>query len=279
MTNKNEPNQKRKVELRDLASLKLHPKHFEFSTPTLAEIASLAEDIKERNLQHLIEITPDGVIIAGRKRWEALKKLKRQKSPCIVRYDLAAKGECAIVEHLVLDNLMRRQHSDLEIARAYRALKSTYEKSSAIRGRDLRDVLGERFGRSGGALDRLCRILDAPRPIQDAYERGEIRQVDAAKVGRMQKEIQHKICADIEAKIPAQVAFNKHSGQSQKARAARSKKESHTTVGAALCALTSATAEIKNFGGGVAPMKASQVAIVQRCARELMAFLKQASRP
>jgi hypothetical protein len=82
--------------------------------------------------------------------------------------------------------------------------------------------------------------------VQEAYLRKEIRQVDAAKVGRMQKEIQQKICADIGAKMPAQVAFSKHSGQSQKSIAKRAKKASLRTVGAAIRSLTSATDEIKN---------------------------------
>jgi ParB-like chromosome segregation protein Spo0J len=107
------PTPARKAEKRVSASLTLHHKHLELMEPTDAEIDLLSRDIKKRKLQHLIEITPGGVIIAGRKRWFAMQRLHIDEYPCLVRYDLASRGEVAIVEHLVLDNLARRQHSDL----------------------------------------------------------------------------------------------------------------------------------------------------------------------
>jgi hypothetical protein len=275
MTKAITPNPTRKVEKRILASLTLHPKHFEFMEPTNAEIALLKRDIKKRKLQNLIEITPDGVIIAGRKRWLALKKLNCREHSCLVRYDLATRGEIAIVEHLVMDNLARRQHSDLEVAVAYRALKAVYDKSEKVRGADMRDVLAEQFGMSGRSLDRLCQILDAPRSIQEAYMRREIRQVDAAKVTQLPAEVQDKICADIIARIPAQKAFNKHCGHSKKSLTSTGTKQSKPSMEAAVRSLTFATAEIKELAGVVTRLSPSHVAIVQRCTTEWLALLKK----
>ncbi|MBA4105995.1 MAG: hypothetical protein C0485_09570 [Pirellula sp.] len=250
MSESNKPPTGISVERRDLQSLTLHEMHEVFSDPSNEEIDRLAADVKARGLQHKIEITPDDVIIAGRKRWLALMSLGWESAFCRVRNDLAAKGELAIVEYIILDNLARRQHGQLETARAYRALKQSRDRSGVKGGQDLRDVLAVHFHLSGGSLDRLCRILDAPRAVQDAFDKGELRLVDAAKVGRISRDKQDKIVAEIDSGVPAQDAVDRCLGRKAATSPTRTAHKPPTApLTIAANKLVSATAELVQLVG------------------------------
>lgn len=187
----------RTLENRNVADLKLHEHHSVFADPTEAEITLLAQSICDRGLQTPLDVLPDGTIIGGRKRWMALVEMGYEECQCWVRHDLAAQGESAVVQHLVFDNIERRQLSALEVARAYQLAKSTYVPALDGEPRDMRDVLAEQFGQSGGSLDRLVRILRAPRNVQDAFDHRKLRLVDAAKVGQLSPADQDAISSEI----------------------------------------------------------------------------------
>ena len=102
-------------ERRKLRELSPHRDTQIFAEPLEAEIERLARDILSRGLQHPIEITPSGEIIAGRRRWLALLHVGEESTVCVVRHDLAAQGEIAVLEHLVNDNIVRRRHSTVPV--------------------------------------------------------------------------------------------------------------------------------------------------------------------
>jgi ParB/RepB/Spo0J family partition protein len=155
----------------DPKQLHLHDGHRVFGEPQDHVIAALASDIADRGLQHPIELTPAGKIIAGRKRWMACLKLGMSKVPCRIRHDLAAAGEDAMMEHLLADNLVRSQLRPLERARAYAALKElTRTRAGKQLNGDVRDEVAKSLGKSGRSLDRLARVLQAPREVQDALD-------------------------------------------------------------------------------------------------------------
>jgi ParB family chromosome partitioning protein len=170
------------VELRTLDSLTLHPGHAVFAEPDEHEVELLAQDIQRRGLQHAIEALPDGQVVAGRKRLAALIKLGRKETRCRIRYDLAAQGEAAILQHLLADNLMRHDLTPLEKARAYLKLREQLNGRAAPGGGDKRDLLAEIFGCSGRTLDRYARVLDAPREVQDAVDRGHLSLIVANRI-------------------------------------------------------------------------------------------------
>ena len=142
----------------------------------------LAASIKHRGLQHPIEILSDGQVIAGRKRRLALLSLGRKSANVRVRYDLEEKGETAVLMHVLGDNLERRNMKPLEVARTYLLYKKLLEGKEAVTAGDKRDQLAEKFGVSGRTLDRYARVLTTPRPVQDAFDAGEISLQVATKI-------------------------------------------------------------------------------------------------
>ncbi|MBL9162072.1 MAG: ParB N-terminal domain-containing protein [Planctomycetaceae bacterium] len=187
------------TEERQVDELTLHEGHKIFPEPREHETAQLAEDVKDRGLQHPIEITPDGVIIAGQRRWLATKKLGRSTIRCRVRHDLAEKGPHAILQHLLADNLHRRHLSKLQQARAYLEFLKVSKDRPVPPGRERRDLVAAYFGCSGRRMERLVRILETPRAVQEAYEAGKLKQVTAESVAGLRPAQQHEIAAAIEA--------------------------------------------------------------------------------
>jgi hypothetical protein len=116
--------------------------------------------------------------------------------PVCIRNDLIAAGEAAIERYLLESNLLRRQLTPLEAARAYERLKQLErnerkngQKSSA--DEDYRTLLAKRFGfRSHRQLDRLCSLLALPIPVQKALEQKQITQAAALRLLEQSPEMQ-----------------------------------------------------------------------------------------
>jgi hypothetical protein len=153
--------------------------------------------MRRNGLQHFVEILPNRTIICGHQRVRAARLLGWTSITCWVRDDLEAAGEIAIERRLIEDNLHRRQLSKLEQARCYRNLRELAEHEESMasdddnqlltvgkkrkRG-DTRDVLAERFDKSGRTMDRWERVLDTPIEVQAAYEQKRISFAVAEKV-------------------------------------------------------------------------------------------------
>lgn len=188
---------------RKIADLKPHPlQHIYFPNHPTDDIAEFAETLK-RGLDHAVEVTPDGMIICGHRRTAAARYLGWEEIHCWVRHDL--KGNLAIEERFLEDNLERRHLSKLAIARCYQRLREVAEEqwragqrdgSARPRG-DTRDMIGKRLGLSGRTLDRLLNVLHAPQAVQDAFESGNLPLVMAEKVARLPKGTQREVADEI----------------------------------------------------------------------------------
>lgn len=192
---------KRKIEMRKIDSLQAHPKqNLIFKPQTEQEREALAENIKRNGLLNPVEITPDGVIICGHGRVEAMQLLGKEEIQCWVRDDLAAAGYAAIVQRMIEDNVDRRQLGRLARARAYTAMKNAM--GERYRGEAIyamRDTIGKQFGVSGRSLERWKRMLKAPMSVQDAWDDKKISTADVEAVLACTKKVQKKIGEQIEA--------------------------------------------------------------------------------
>ena len=104
-----------KVRLEDL---KPHPRQHElFPASNDAEIELLAKNMRERGLQHPIEILPDNTILCGHNRVRAAEYLGWEEIDAIVRHDLVGATDQEIEMHVIIDNTCRRQLRPLERAR------------------------------------------------------------------------------------------------------------------------------------------------------------------
>ncbi len=174
--------------VRPLAALVPHPKQAElFGSVTNADIAALAADICKRGLQDPVEITPADTIIAGHSRVRAARALGWTEVLCVVRHDLAAAGPAAEFAHFVGSNTERRHMGRLARARA-RCAAAVLEAEAGrpvdhiFCGREkLKAAVAKQFQMSDRNLNRLLAVLRAPRPVQDAYDRGEVTLVAAAQ--------------------------------------------------------------------------------------------------
>jgi hypothetical protein len=124
------------IEYRDPSSLSPHPHQPELFADMLEhELPSLADSIRERGLDHPIEVLPDGTIVCGHQRWRACRILGWSSAPVIVRHDHAAAGDVAVEERLITDNLDRRQLDRLDVARCYGRPKPLHAPNSRTKQR------------------------------------------------------------------------------------------------------------------------------------------------
>lgn len=186
-----------------VAKLKPHPRQAaNFPDLSESELQLLADDIDRNGLQTPLEVLSNGTVVCGHQRLRAVKLLGWKEVDVFVNQDLASKGEAAIEQRLIEDNVNRRQLDPLEIARAYRRLRELNRHlPSKLRnvvgeGR-IRDVLGERFGISGRSLDRLVRILNTPQEVQHAFTCGILTQNEAGRVAGLSTDMKKKIATEI----------------------------------------------------------------------------------
>ncbi len=187
-----------------LDDLRPHPRQAELfpDLPHLESIA-LAADIKRNGLQHPIEITSDGTIIAGHQRVHAARMLGWTEIEVIVRTDLEDQGSDAIERRLIEDNLNRRQLSPLAKARCIRAIRDItpreLDPTKWQPQRDIRDVIGEQLGISGREVSRYLLVMQTPITVQNAFDSGGLSLVKAGRVAGLSIEDQNAIAARIEA--------------------------------------------------------------------------------
>jgi len=186
-----------------LAGLKPHPLQAElFGDEPRPRLRDLAEDMRANGLREPVEILPDGTVICGHQRVRAAEMLGWTAIDAWVRTDLADQ-RAAADQRFIEDNLTRRQLTPLAQARCYKRLEAVGKalpadkRSNAMRGR-LRDVVGSRLGMSGRTLDRYVRVLDTPLSVQAAFERGEVKLVDAEKVAGLPAAARDAIAAAVD---------------------------------------------------------------------------------
>lgn len=185
----------RKVESVDVDRLQQHPRQHEFFTaPSDVQLDELAADLKHRGQQEPIHITPDGIIIRGHRRVAAAKRLGWKELNAIVRHDLSDPHNAETVAELINDNIKRQQLDDLALARCYRELKRSGRVGDEGTG-DVRDQLAAHLncGKSGRSLDRLERLLQLPRDIQDLISTRQLNKDQGEKILRLPMKRQQEV--------------------------------------------------------------------------------------
>ncbi len=192
------------IEKRRIDALKPHPKQRKlFGEIDRNRMFQLSKSIKKEGLHNPVEILPDNTIICGHHRVEAVKFNRETEIDCIVRHDLAAAGDQAVVERLIDDNLTRGQLSLFSQIRLVRE-KLVNAGERHYRG-TLRDEVGRRIGKSGRTVDRLMRVLETPRVIQEAFENKQVSFADVNRFlglnDRQRQQVLQKIAAGQKAKL------------------------------------------------------------------------------
>jgi len=196
--------QKKKLVRVLVSKLKPHPRQATLFAPSSEEeIQALAASMEKDGQIDPIEITPDNVIICGHQRVEAAKLLGWKELLAWVRDDLAEAGAQAVEKRLIKDNLLRRQLTNLDYARAYLGLRELEYDNWVAQARakeDYRDHVGHRFGVEGRTLDRWASILRSPMSVQQAYTDKILIESDAIKIAqKLDAKTQTKVAKKIEA--------------------------------------------------------------------------------
>lgn len=188
-----------------LALLKSHPRQLEFFSDTSeSELEELARDLVERGQQEPIHVTPDNTILRGHRRVRAARFLGWDSIRAVVRYDLPDVNSPEAVMDLICDNVMRRQLDELELARCYREMKATHDPEADNLSGDLRDRLAARLktGKSGRTLDRLERLLQLPRGIQDMISRNVLNKHQGEKILKLPRSKREALIAELQSSQP-----------------------------------------------------------------------------
>ncbi|NLE38909.1 MAG: ParB N-terminal domain-containing protein, partial [Pirellulaceae bacterium] len=257
------PKPKKRIEFRPLADLRPHPRQADlFGECSDQEIEELAADIGKNGLAHAIEITPDGIIIAGHRRVKAYWHLKRTKVCCWVREDLEELGEQAIEQRLIEDNLNRRQLSKLDQARLYAALRKIRGNDESDNGEtgDIRDILATRFGVSGRTLDRWRRMLAVPREIQRAVELQMLTLSQGTKIADLPPSTQNEIAERIRNGENPKHVFNIYRGASPVRK---------SSIETTIAKLVRAIDDCENVRGKIGDSTPATVTNLKRAARKL----------
>lgn len=122
-------------------------------------LQELADSISKRGVIQPIIVRPHGggfQIVAGERRWRAAQRAQLHRIPAIVRdFDEAETLEIALVE-----NIQREDLNPIEEAEAYRKLIGEFGHSQ--------EALGRIVGKSRSHVANLMRLLDLPKPVQQA---------------------------------------------------------------------------------------------------------------
>lgn len=185
----------------EIAKLKVHPRQTDLvGDVSDAELAALAEDMRQHGLSHPIEILPDGTIVAGHQRVRAAKLLGWKKIKVIIRFDLAEAGEEAVTGYLIRDNWLRRQASPLTRARWIKELLTLrYGLWSRLGLEKTKAEIGNTLNLSARTVNRYLLVLKTLPEVQQAFDQGDISLVDAGKVATLGRQQQASIAERIAA--------------------------------------------------------------------------------
>ena len=124
------------------------------------KIAELAKSIKEKGVIQPVIVRVTGVadqfeLIAGERRFRAVKKLGLSEIPAIVR----RVPDADVLEMSIIENIQREELNAVEEAKAYKRLEAEFGLSQ--------DSIAERVGKDKSSISNLLRILNLPEKIQD----------------------------------------------------------------------------------------------------------------
>jgi ParB family transcriptional regulator, chromosome partitioning protein len=138
---------------------------------TPEQLAELEESIRQNGLlQPLVvrraqENAPDGAeweLVAGERRWRAVRRLGWAEVPVVVR----ELDDRAMLVLAIVENVQRADLSPLEEAAAYRRLMDDFNFTQA--------EVAESVGRERSTVANLLRLLSLPASVQGLLSRGEL---------------------------------------------------------------------------------------------------------
>jgi ParB family chromosome partitioning protein len=138
---------------------------------TPEQLAELEESIRQNGLlQPLVvrraqENAPDGAeweLVAGERRWRAVRRLGWAEVPVVVR----ELDDRAMLVLAIVENVQRADLSPLEEAAAYRRLMDDFNFTQA--------EVAESVGRERSTVANLLRLLSLPASVQSLLSRGEL---------------------------------------------------------------------------------------------------------
>lgn len=156
------------------------------------EYDSLKNDIEKRGVKTIIDITEDNRIICGHQRIRACKELGIEE----VEARVVNGSEDEIKEHLIKDNILRRQLNDYQIGQAGMELEKIYNKrfgskgyKSSIRNEGVAsieatgktaEIVSKDFGVSRATYERIKKVRDDIKilhnpEIEEKWKAGKVK--------------------------------------------------------------------------------------------------------
>lgn len=163
-----------------------------------AELKVLMEDMEANGLRHPVEILPDGTIVAGHQRVRAAESLGWKTIDVVIRKDLDDQGDKAVEAYFINDNLLRRQLSPLGRARCVQRLMELAEnvKPGGLgdgKREELKAKIADQLGISSRTVSRYLLILQAPKQVQEAFDRNDLSLVAAGRVALLSPREQRQV--------------------------------------------------------------------------------------
>jgi ParB family chromosome partitioning protein len=152
-------------------------------------IAALAASIKSVGLLQPIVVRPQGIgdeayeIIAGERRWKAVKSLGEKEIRCVV---VAAEDSAAETMRIV-ENLQRKDAHPLDEAEGYRYL---VEKG----GMDFDQIAGE-VGKSASYVAQRLKLVDLVPAAQKLFKQGVLNVAHCGHIARLEPGYQEQVLA------------------------------------------------------------------------------------
>lgn len=174
-----------KTERRTVADLRPHPlSHKVFGQLPQSQFDELKADIARRGIQHPPEVDANGLVICGSQRVRALKELSVHTITVLVHENLRTAED--IEEHLLLDNMQRRQ---LTPGQMYRAGKELERIESAKAWARQRSGHKPAEGEAGRAETRAAEAMGTSRAtwsrLKAVYEQGSVEIQDQLESGAL----------------------------------------------------------------------------------------------
>ena len=129
----------------------------------MGDLARLAESINEVGLLQPIVITTRGILVAGQRRLEAHRLLKRKTILCCVVEDL--RGALPLLQAEVTENTCRRPFTPSEAVSAAERLLPLAQEAAQNRIFHRADQgASVNFTEGGQSVDQIAKLLDLSRP-------------------------------------------------------------------------------------------------------------------
>lgn len=161
--------------VRELPVSRIRPNPYQPRTDFGEEgLDQLVESIRENGLLQPLVVRPadDGEweIVAGERRYRALRELGRETAPVVVR-ELTDRQMLVLA---LVENLQRENLSPLEEARGFRQLMHDFELTQA--------EVAERVGRDRTTVANTIRLLRLPESVHELLEDGALSEGHARAI-------------------------------------------------------------------------------------------------